>query len=67
MGHSPMTSLKLQKLQHLTTRYALLEGLLYKMSYLRNSDPYLRCLKPEEVRSVMQEIHDCDYGNNVRG
>jgi len=57
-----------QKLQHLATRYILLGGLLYKKSYSRlHYDPYLRCLGPEEAKSVMQEIHDGDCGNHAEG
>jgi len=64
----PEDKAEVQKLQHLATGYILLGGLLYKKSYSRlRNDPYLRCLRPEEARSVMQEIHDGDYGNHAGG
>jgi len=54
-----------QKLQHLATRYTFLGDLLYKKFYSKlHSDPYLRCLGPEEAERVMQEIHDGDFGNH---
>ena len=37
-----------------------------KRSYSRvHFDLYLRCLGPEEAMSMMQEIHDGDYGNHA--
>ena len=48
-----------QKREHLATRYTLLRDVLYKKYYSKlHVDPYLRCLKPDETRRVMQEIHD---------
>jgi len=67
-GTLPDDKAQTQKLRHLATRYVLLGELLYKKLYSRlHSDPYLGCLGSEEARSVMQEIHDGDYGNHVRG
>ena len=55
---------KAYKLQHLATRYILIGELLYKKSYSKlHSNPYLRCLRPEEAQRVMQEIHN-DYCEN---
>ena len=52
----------------MATRYELLEDILYKKSYSNlYTDPYLRCLGPEEARKVMQKIHDGDCGNHARG
>ena len=57
-----------QKVQHLATRNTLLKDTQYKKSYSRlHSDPYLRCLRLDEHRKVMQKIHDGDYGNHARG
>ena len=53
-----------RKLQHMATRYVLLEDILYKKSYTNlHPDPYLRCLSPKEARKVMQEIYKGDCGN----
>jgi len=50
----------------LTTRYILLRVLLYKKSYFKlKSNPYLRCLGPDEAKKVMQDIYDGDYGNRA--
>ena len=52
----------------MTTRYRVLGDIMYKKSYSKlHSDPYLRCLGPDEVKKVMQEIHDGDCGNHARG
>jgi len=52
----------------LATRYILLGDLLYKKSYIKlHSNPYLRCLGPDEAKKVMQEIHDGDCENHTRG
>ena len=68
MGALPADKAEAQKLQHIATRYVLLGKLLYKKSYFRlHYDPYLRCLGPEEARSVMQEIHNGDCGNHMEG
>ena len=42
---------------------------MYKKSYSKlHSNPYLRCcLRPDEAKKVMQEIHDGDYKNHVGG
>jgi len=57
-----------KKLQHFATWYILLEDILYKKFYSRfHPDSYLRCFGPEEVRKVMQEIHDGDCGNHAGG
>jgi len=57
---------EIQKLQYLATRYTLLRNTLYKKSYSSlHSDPYLKCLGPDEARKVMQEIQDGDCGNHV--
>ena len=55
-GTLPDDIIEARKLQHLATRYILLGDMLYKKSYSNpHSDPYLRCLSPEEAQRVMQE------------
>ena len=57
-----------QKLQHMATWYVLLGDILYKKFYSKpHSDPYLRCLGPDEAKKVMEEIDDGDCGNHTRG
>ena len=64
----PNDRVEAQKLQHLAIRYTLLGNVLYKRSYSNiHSDPYLRCLRQEEARKVMQEIHNGDYRNHSEG
>ena len=66
-GVLPNDRAEAQKLQHLATRYILLGDVLYKSYSKFHSDPYLRCLRPDETKEVMQEIHDGDYENHARG
>ena len=57
-----------QKLLHLATRYTLLGDILYKKSYSKfHTDPYLRCLGPDETQRMLKEIHDGNYRNHSGG
>ncbi|XP_058111328.1 uncharacterized protein LOC131254356 [Magnolia sinica] len=50
--------------QHLKIRaaqYIILDGVLYKKGY---SQPYLKCLRPEEADYVIREIHEGICGNH---
>jgi len=39
---------------------------MYKKSYSKFlTDPHLRCLRLDEAKKVMQEIHDVHCGNHV--
>ena len=65
-GTLPEDKTETQKLQHLATRYILL-GESYTRSHTPGciTTPYLRCLRPEEARSVIQEIRDSDCENHM--
>ena len=52
-----------RKLKVQAACFILIEGILYKRGF---SQPYLRCLIPEEVDYVMREVHEGLYGNNSR-
>jgi len=65
-GVIPDDKIKVQKLQHMATLCVLLRDILYKKSYSKlHSDPYLRCLRPDETKKVMQEIHYGNCGNHM--
>ena len=67
-GVLPNDRAEAQKLQHLATRYILLGDVLYKKFYTKfHSDPYLRCLRPDEAKEVTHEIHDGYCGDHARG
>ncbi|XP_060668045.1 uncharacterized protein LOC132799647 [Ziziphus jujuba] len=47
-----------------SARYCILEGKLYRRSYL---GPLLKCLGPAAASKVMAEVHEGHYGNHSRG
>ncbi|KAK3013031.1 hypothetical protein RJ639_008232 [Escallonia herrerae] len=51
----PSESHEARNLRVKTSRYALVEGVLYKTSF---SLPYLRCLCPSESLYTLQEVHE---------
>ena len=50
-----------RKLKVQAAHFVLVNGVLYKRGF---SQPYLRCLIPEEVDYVMQEVHQGVRGNH---
>jgi len=63
----PYDKVETRKLQHLASKYTFLGDILYMKSYSSlHSNPYLRCLGPDEARRVIQEIHD-DCRNHAGG
>ena len=44
-----------------SARYVLMDGVLYKKGF---SQPYLRCLAPEEANYVLREVHEEACGNH---
>jgi len=66
----PPDKAEAQKLQHVATRYRIINDKLYKMPYHKSqtcTDPLLRCLGPEEAEVVLREIHEGDCGNHSGG
>nr|XP_027090572.1 uncharacterized protein LOC113711616 [Coffea arabica] len=61
-GELPEDRAESRKLQRKASRYALQQGLLYKMSYL---GPWLRCITPEEGDRILQDIHEGLCGAHV--
>ena len=60
-GTLPADRTKAHKLRIRASRFQLLGGILYKMCFSR---PHLRCLSPEEVNSVIREVHEGVCGNH---
>ena len=52
-----------RKLRVRLARYVLLNEVMYKRGF---SQPYLRCLSPEEANYVLREVHEKAYGNHSR-
>lgn len=45
-------------------RYALIDGVLYKRSFVI---PYLLCLRPDDARLALEEVHEGIYGKHLGG
>ncbi|KAL8114828.1 hypothetical protein AgCh_021611 [Apium graveolens] len=54
-GWFPNDATEARKLVVRALRYSLIDGILYKRSYVV---PYLRCLKPDEARLALEEVHE---------
>ena len=52
---------KARKLRVRVARYVLMDEVLYKRGF---SQPYLRCLAPDEANYVLREVHKGAYGNH---
>ena len=50
-----------RKLRVRVTRFVLMDKVLYKRCF---SQPYLRCLNPDESLCVLVDIHEGAYGNH---
>ena len=50
-----------RKLRVRSARYVLLNDSLYKRGF---SQPYLRCLSPDETNYVLREVYEGAYGNH---
>ena len=46
-----------------SAKYILMDDMLYKRGF---SQPYLRCLAPDEANYVLREVHEGAYGNHSR-
>ena len=44
-------------------KFVLMDEVLYKKSF---SQPYLRCLTPDESHYILRDIHEGAYGNHSR-
>ena len=51
------------KLRLRSTKYVLMNEVLYKRGF---SQPYLRCLAPDEANYVLKEVHEGACGNHSR-
>ena len=50
-----------RKLRVRSTRYVYMDEVLYRRGF---SQPYLRCLAPNEVNYVLREVHKGACGNH---
>ena len=62
-GKLPKGKDEARKLRVRATRYVLIDEVLYKRGF---SEPYLRCLTPDEANYVLREIHEEACVNHSR-
>ncbi|XP_074336624.1 uncharacterized protein LOC141673783 [Apium graveolens] len=63
-GRLPDDAQEARKLSVRALIYSLIEGLLYKRSFII---PYLKCLRPLEAEEVLKEAHEGIYGQHLGG
>nr|XP_017227468.1 PREDICTED: uncharacterized protein LOC108203223 [Daucus carota subsp. sativus] len=63
-GHLPPNADEARKLQVRSLKYVLIEGILYRKSFVI---PYLRCLRPDEAREALREVHEGVCGQHLGG
>ena len=61
-GHLPQDIEEVRKVRKRATRFTILNDTLYKRGF---SMPYLKCVDEEEVRYILEEIHEGVYGDHV--
>ena len=62
-GKLPEGKDEARKLRVKAARYVLMDEVLYKRGF---SQPYLRCLAPDEVNYVLREVHEGACGNHSK-
>ncbi|XP_065631696.1 uncharacterized protein LOC136068463 [Quercus suber] len=60
-GQLPEEKDEARKLRARAARYVLMDEILYRRGF---SQPYLRCLAPDEVNYILREIHEGACGNH---
>ena len=60
-GRLPEDKDEARKLRIKAAKYVLIDEVLYKQGF---SQPYLRCLAPDESNYVLREVHEKAYGNH---
>lgn len=62
IGWVPDTAMKARRLSVRALRYALIEGISYKRSFVI---PYLRCFRPDEARLALEKVHEGICGKHL--
>ena len=62
-GKLPQGRDEARKLRIKSTKYVLMDEVLYKKGF---SQPYRRCLAPDEENYVLREVHERAYGNHSK-
>ena len=61
-GHLPQDIKKARKVRKRATRFMILNETLYKKCF---SMPYLKCVDEEEVKYILEEIHERVCGDHT--
>ena len=61
-GRLPKEKDEARKLRVKSARYILMDEVLYKRGF---SQPFLRCLAPDEANYMLREIHEGACGNHL--
>ena len=61
-GRLPEGKDEARKLRMRAARYVLMDEVLYKRGF---SQPYLRCLAPDEANYMLREVHEGTCGNHL--
>ena len=61
-GNLPEGKDEAKRLRIRSARYVILNDVLYKRGF---SQPYLRCLSPNEANYVLREVHEGACGNHL--
>ena len=62
-GRLPEGKDEARKLRVKSARYIFMDEVLYKRGF---SQPFLRCLAPNEVSYILREVHEGECGNHSR-
>jgi len=62
-GYLPLDPDKARKIKKRATRFTLLNDTLYKRGF---SLPYLKCVEEDEVRYILEEVHEGICGDHSR-
>ncbi|KAL0377766.1 UNVERIFIED_CONTAM: hypothetical protein Sradi_3082100 [Sesamum radiatum] len=63
-GIEPENQKDAKALRRKASRFVMIDGELYKRGF---SQPFLKCLTPEEGNYVLREIHEGMCGNHLEG
>ena len=63
-GWAPDNTMEARKLTVRALRYAMIDGILYKKSFII---PYLKCLRTDEAQEALKEVHEGICGQHLGG
>ena len=61
-GRLPSNPNEVRKIRKRATRFTMLNDEIYKKGF---SQPYLRCVKEEEAKYILEEVHEGIYVDHI--